>query len=627
MSDLWGRAPGEGLQPSRSTLRKVVGSLLVGAMSLGVAWAGAGLVPVNGTEVIDGATQEVSTLPSKEGVVTEGDTQALSQLDLSSGQILAGASKVSLRPRPEDYQTDYPGARWETNKAACATFEPAFDDIQQTATHVADFRVRWAENPDCLYMGGYGLGPMNPIVGWDDQYGLWSRSVAMSDGTDSVILTLIDAVYWEAYYNSMCPTPESTGVTERCGFLQLAEDLAAETGLKPESFIFASTHSHTSMDFIGGWGGVPEWYMQQATDSLRASVRQALASMQPAVLETGETLARQYNGERRDFYRSAEDETLSWFRLVDADDQPTPEVCTTPSPVPDEPGNNGNGGGNGFGNEGKEEPAPAPTPVCEPPAPGKAIATVGAFAAHPVTADESAGIADADFPAVFAKKVEENFGGVGMFLQAGLGNVSPRGNKVEMGTGLASLIPAIGAGTQVTNADVRVGRTYWDHPVTNVPLGSLGVAGFFDRKFNQTPAEVREGKSGAHNKKCTSASPVSVNTSVSAAKIGSLWITGGPGETFSNLSNTVKERNPNGVTMALGLVNDGLGYIVQSFETDHVGRQGVGFVGGTSTEFHDDQPAETEQEVGFSEYEDAYSIDHCFGDAVLEKTIRLLGAI
>jgi hypothetical protein len=48
---------------------------------------------------------------------------------------------------------------------------------------------------------------------------------------------------------------------------------------------------------------------------------------------------------------------------------------------------------------------------------------------------------------------------------------------------------------------------------------------------------------------------------------------------------------------------------MQSFETDHAGRQGLGFAG---------------QVV---EYEDAYSIDHCFGDAVLEHTLSLLGSL
>jgi hypothetical protein len=166
---------------------------------------------------------------------------------------------------------------------------------------------------------------------------------------------------------------------------------------------------------------------------------------------------------------------------------------------------------------------------------------------------------------------------------------------------------------------VRVARHNWVQPVTNVPLGALGVGGFFDRKFNQVPAAISEGK-GPENRKCKSASPVSVETSVSAAKIGSLWITGAPGESFSNLSNTIEERNTSGVTLALALVNDGLGYIIQSFETDYAGREALGFVGTVDTKL----PA---GKVGVAEYEDAYSIDHCFGDATLEKTLNLLSGL
>ena len=590
MPDLWKTAPGA-TASARPLVKKLLGSFLVGAMSIGLAWAGQGLVPVSTETGLDDTRGNAVPGPRQ---APDGDTFTAGdapQLDLSSGQLLAGAAKVSLRPTPEKY-----GGVWEQDYDKCANLAPNQEGVQEGLMHVADFRVRWAENPNCIFMGGYGIGPMNPIIQWDDEYGLWTRSIAMSDGTDTVVLTLIDAVYWEAHYNNMC---------DGCGFIDLADKLAEETGLKPESFIFASTHSHTSPDFIGGWGGVPDWYMQQATESLEASTKQAVASMEPAVLEAGEVIARQFNGERRDFYRSAEDDGFSWFRLVDADDQPSPEVCTTPTPVPTESPR--------PGVKPKATIPPSPTPVCTPPNPGRAIATVGAYAAHPVTADESSGTADADFPGVFAKRVEERFGGVGMFLQTGLGNMSPRGDKVEMGNGLAGLVPVIGGGTKVANPDVRVGRTFWDQPVTNVPLGSLGVAGFFDRKFNETPATVAEGK-GPEHRKCRSASAVSVRTSVSAVKVGSLWITGGPGELFSNLTNTIEERNPGGVTLALGLVNDGLGYIVQSFETDHVGRQGVGFVGNNGG-------------AGLAEYEDAYSIDHCFGDAVLEKTIRLLGSL
>ena len=44
-------------------------------------------------------------------------------------------------------------------------------------------------------------------------------------------------------------------------------------------------------------------------------------------------MVRARNAERRDFYRSAEDDNMSWFRLIDADSE-RPEVCTTPTPTP-----------------------------------------------------------------------------------------------------------------------------------------------------------------------------------------------------------------------------------------------------------------------------------------------------
>lgn len=111
-------------------------------------------------------------------------------------------------------------------------------------------------------------------------------------------------------------------------------------------------------------------------------------------------------------------------------------------------------------------------------------------------------------------------------------------------------------------------------------------------------------------KRCNSASGLTVNSSVSVARIGSLLITGGPGELFSNYTNTIKEQYEGGIAFPLSLVNDGLGYIMQSVETDHIGRQAVGFANGP-----------------LSEYEDAYSIDACFGDHALEHTLAGMAAL
>ena len=521
----------------KASLRTAISSFLIGALSIGLAWAGAGVAPV---DVPDPTDLDVPGAPASQDA-------APAQAQAKPGQVLAGAAKVSIEPRPADYDGEWA-------KEGCATFG---DDALEGLSHVPDFRVKWPENPNCLYMGGYGIGPMNPITTWTDPYGLWVRSVAVSDGSETVVLTILDGVYYFGEYRDMC---------EDCGFFDLAAELGEELEVDPSGFLFASTHSHTSPDFIGGWGGVPDWYFRQVADAIRTSVRQAVGSLKPAVVEMGEALARPFNAERRDFYRSAEESQLAWFRVLRTKNG---KPCTSCS----------------------------------------AIATVGSFAAHPVTADETTGIADGDFPGVFNQRVEERFGGVGLFFQTGLGNLSPRGDKVELGGGLAALVPKRGAGAMISEPDVRAAQTFWDQPVTNSGLTALGLPGFFDRPFQQTPSSVQAGKNA--NKPCSSASGVTVRTAVSAARIGPLLITGAPGEIFANFSNTVAEKNPHGVTMALALVNDGLGYIMQSFETDHVGRQGTGFVLGGSA----------------VEYEDAYSIDACFGDMALETTLGLIGQL
>lgn len=544
----------------RSALRYLISSLLVGALSVGLAWAGAGLVPVKSSKLKDaGADLEQIT----GGAVTaRGEKSAEIVFDDQSappqGYVLAGAAKVSIEPRPEDYD-----GVWIQDREQCATMSEALvTQLPGSGEHLAAAGSPWPENPNCLYMGGYGLGPMNPITSWDQEYGLYVRSAVIQgpevDGHQgALVLTIIDGegYFWD--YGSKC---------DDCGLKQLSQELAGDLGIPAESFITASTHSHTSPDFIGGWGFVPDWYMNQVGDAIRESIKTAWADRRPAILETGEQIARGYNHERRDTYRSAEEQQLTWMRAV------------------------------------------APTRKSGRP---ETVFTLGAFAAHPVTRDESTGVAHADWPATFEKALEDRFGGVGLHMMTGLGNISPDGGTM-MGEALAQLVPEVGAGVRVTDTNIRVVQKTWAQPATNVPLTALGVGGFFDRKFLDSPAEVRTGKS-PDTAPCESASPVSVEVAATAAFVGDqLAITAGPGELFSNLSNTIKEKSGALVTMPLAQANDALGYLPQSFELNPVGQQGLGFVAGG---------------VVVVNYEDSYSIDRCFGDKVLEETIGLLNQI
>jgi len=462
---------------------------------------------------------------------------AASAQGLDPGEVYVGASKVNIAPQPNALL----GKIWEHDETKCE-IGPGLDPLW-----AANTRLPWPENPNCIYRGGFGIGPENSLTSFDPQYGLWSRSVVISDGTDTAVLTLIDGVYYFGRYKNMCT---------RCGAFELAEDLGAELQIAPSGFIFSATHSHDSPDFIGGWGGVPQWYMDQVADAMRQSVREAYRNRKPARIEMGEKLTRNQNHERRNVYWSAEDPTVNWFRAIDRS--------------------------------------------------GAVIATVAAYPAHPTNGPHAAE-ANADWHGRFAKTAETRFGGVAMAFPGGLGNMSTDGGR-DMGITLANLLPDVGQGTPVANPDVRSRQVFWNHPVTNSGLLSLGTPGLFDRPFDPAPANVSAGK-GANNR-CQSASGTSVRTAVSAIRVGTLTLTAGPGELFSNITNTIEENEVKNGRLALpiSIANDGLGYIMQAFEYDPVGGQVVGFLS---------------EDVG---YEDAYSIDRCFGDKVLEETLNLLNS-
>jgi hypothetical protein len=208
------------------------------------------------------------------------------------------------------------------------------------------------------------------------------------------------------------------------------------------------------------------------------------------------------------------------------------------------------------------------------------------------------------------------------------------------GAGLASLIPNVGDGIDVTNTEVKYGRAIWAHPATNAPLTALGLPGFFDREFLAAPAKVsvadgcinypcgeppvppqdqddveETAEFLGQNASCDSASPSSVQMNVQALRIGNqLSLTAAPGEVFSNYTNTVKDRSDSVVTLPVGQANDALGYMPQSFEmaTNPASNQGAGF--GVSG-------------PGHIEYEDAYAVDRCLGDMALEQTLALLGQL
>jgi hypothetical protein len=570
----------------RGGAARIAAAFLAGAVMVSSAWAGASLLPVadgdsdkavNSVLPAAGAGQAGTTPPSADSFEANDSISLPNPASLPQGQVLAGAARTSIEPRPADYN-----GTWETRRSRCARLDPdglqgVFEDPVEAGDHLAASGSTWHENPNCIYMGGFGIGPMNPVSSWNKEYGLWVRAFAVRDRQgDDLVLVVLDGegYFWD--YANKCSD---------CGSKQLTEQLAAddELGLEAKDVVIAATHAHSSPDFIGGWGFVPGWYMRQVADTIKGTVRAAVASMRPAVLEYGEKLARPFNNERRSTYRSAEEQQLAWLRAYAAPQDPG----TSPRKSPSKP---------------------------SAPAPPKTIATLGAYAAHPTAFGTNGGEAHPDWPGMFEKNLEERFGGVGLHFMTGLGNMSNSGLRSRARVDeLAARVSGVGTGDRIENPDIRTARTTWQQPVTNAPLTALGVPGFFDRKFSG-PSHVETGKNPSQFQ-CDSAAPHSAEVPASAARIGSeVALTAAPGEIFSNFSNTIKEQSGAQVSLPLGQSNDALGYMPQNFEMSVVGQQGPGFVDGLKG-------------LAVVNYEDAYSIDKCFGDMTLETSIKLLNGL
>src|SRR3712207_75463 len=212
---------------------------------------------------------------------------------------------------------------------------------------------------------------MNPVTSWDEDLGLYVRAVSLRDRQgDDLVLVVLDGegYFWD--YGKKC---------DDCGTKQLTAQLAddEELGLEAKDIVVAATHAHSSPDFIGGWGFVPDWYMKQVAQTIKGTVRDAVASMRPAVLEYGGAEARPFNRERRSTYRSAEEQQLAWLRAYApaTEDGKNKKTTTTPA---------------------------------------QTIATIGAYAAHPVSFGTNGGEAHPDWPGLFEQSLEQRFGGIGL---------------------------------------------------------------------------------------------------------------------------------------------------------------------------------------------------------------------
>ena len=187
---------------------------------------------------------------------------------LPDGQVLAGAAKTSIAPRPQDYDGTWETEPREVRDAQREGVQALMADPVETADHLAAAGSPWPENPNCIYMGGFGIGPMNPVT----SLGRGARPVGP---------------------RGRAPRPAGRRPRARrhrrrgllLGLRQQVRRLRHQAahraarrrrGARPRGRGHRRSPPRTrtpSPDFIGGWGFVPDWYMKQVADTIKSTVR------------------------------------------------------------------------------------------------------------------------------------------------------------------------------------------------------------------------------------------------------------------------------------------------------------------------------------------------------------------
>jgi hypothetical protein len=555
---------------------------VAGAASLGSTGrtdgGGAGDLATGAPAAPGASTATGSTAAGGSARPVPPDLTGLSRLP--GGEFLVGADARSLAPDPE---------RWQTE--GCSAMVSNFpEEVTHLAARITEDMVLpgWPKSPDCIYLGGYGLGPSRPATGVDPVNGYEVQTLAIANGDDVVIWQQTPHVgFFSTYRDDLC---------DACGILDIRRQVSAELGIPLANVAIGSNHSHGGADGYGAWGGLPTWYREQVRDVLIDSAYAAVAAMRPAAIAIGDVDARAFSRERRSTYQSVQDFGAVWMQARAL------------------PGRSGGAGGSGGA--------------------GEVIATVVNFAAHPTVLGAGNLLLHGDWPTAAGYELGRAVGGVGIVYEGGLGNVTPRrptapphdltgdgevdayDNVQQMGIDFAATIAASierGGHLLPTNEVVAVDRTI-THPVTNWTETALSLANLLDREFFSSDGgsaggfDYRSEGGTGQTRPCVSAAPFAIHTQLSAFRIGDLTVVTAPGEIFSSISMVAKAKLNHrafegGRTMVFGQTQDSLGYIIPVYEQWPPGGVSAG--------------------TGGIEYEETFMLDRCFGDHVLDTMLEI----
>ena len=492
-----------------------------------------------------------------------------------------------------------------------------------------------------FYLGGFGFASGHPgnvtalpsFTG--DRHatgvlgdGVHSRSLAISDGSHTIVLSQIET---QGFFNAYKQGPFGENEIRQDASTQIAALAAAAAGHghgKParpapvptaSQIVVDSDHSHGGPDTAGVWGGVPTAYLKWVHDQTVKSIVEAWQSMQPATLSYGVAHAgvegeAQYPPQECYGYKDcteaqAHGASPDWILTNDFQEDPAnqtmdDEVRVLQAKNPDT---------------------------------GDVIATYSNFSAHPTVLGSGNRLVTGDYPGRLSLLLGQTYGGFGMDQVATLGrthsNHGPCNNAlVPNETGdlcaldtfaqrvLVKVKEALATATPFTGKPTVSMNSYLlTDPTTSGVLAGITYAG--------TPIGAPAGRAG--NAPWYTGNVL--GTSVFSGRIGNVLVNGGPGEMYPQIVQKVRDLvtadNPDGIKgfLNIGTAGDFLGYIIAPLEAYTCPAAASMVDGGCNQDTNPDPTRIRPHPIGSDNY--FFNISHTFGERLTCDLLRGAGDI
>lgn len=378
---------------------------------------------------------------------------------------------------------------------------------------------QWKGQP--VYLGGYGIGA-GPVLGGRAATGILGdgasvRAFAVSDGKNNFAIADIEAQGW---FVAVKQGPY--------GLLDMRKRVEERTGgaLKAEDVVIQSDHSHSGVDPMGVWGGVPDDFMRYMADRTVDAIVAAHEARKPGRLYYGTAPGRDLLSNQFD-YDEANKVVDSDLRVLQARDSD-----------------------------------------------GDPFVTLLNFSAHATVLGSGNTKVSGDWPQVANPMMEKRFGGKAVTVVGTLGRTQPgdrnctdpaatsedQQNLCRLGDYAKRVVDR--AATAVDNARPLSGKpvvassSYLIEDVSsNALLLGLLYAGApagvpIDRAL--TPPWLTGNVLG---------------TITASARIGDVLLSSGPGEMYPQIPLKVADSVPARGHMTAGLANDQLGYLIAPYES------------------------------------------------------------